>query len=363
VNVPPRIDVVIDNHNYDRYLRTAIDSALAQRGVGDVIVVDDGSTDDSPEIIRSYGGQVTAVFKENGGQASALNAGWAVSRSGVVIFLDADDVLLPDAVERVARAFAATPAAVKVQYRMMVIDGSGTPTGEVMPPAHVHLPTGDLRRSELTFPFDLPWMATSGNAFAADALRRIMPIPEQEFAASADWYLRHVVSLLGEVVSLSDICACYRVHDSNSYARAGTSIDIAKIRATVRFAAATQRHLMRVADEVGLAPAPRPILSVADLGNRLISKKLDPDAHPLADDRVSRLAVDGAIAAVRRFDVRWPKKLVFIGWFAATALAPRRACGRLAGIFLFPERRPRVSRLLGRLKDQRRAVQGSAAHE
>jgi glycosyltransferase involved in cell wall biosynthesis len=363
VNLPLRIDVVIDNHNYGRYLGAAIDSALAQRGVGDVIVVDDGSTDESPEIIRSYGERVTGVFKENGGQASALNAGWARSRSGVVIFLDADDVLLPHAVERVARAFAAKPEAVKVQYRMMVIDGSGRPTGEVMPPAHVQLPTGDLRRSELTFPFDLPWMATSGNAFAADALRRMMPIPEHEFAASADWYLRHVVSLLGEVVSLSDVCACYRVHGSNSYARAGTSLDMAKIRASVRFAAATQRHLLRVADEVGLEPAPRPILSVADLANRLISKKLDPDAHPLAHDRVARLAFDGAIAAVRRFDVRWPKKLVFIGWFAATALAPRRACGKLAAIFLFPERRPRVSRLLGRLAEPRRTARGSAAHE
>jgi glycosyltransferase involved in cell wall biosynthesis len=363
VNVPLRIDVVIDNHNYGRYLGAAIDSALAQRGVGDVIVVDDGSTDESPEIIRSYGERVTGVFKENGGQASAINAGWERSRSGVVIFLDADDVLLPHAVERVARAFAATPKAVKVQFRMLVIDGSGTPTGEVMPPPHVHLPTGDLRRSELTFPFDLPWMATSGNAFAADALRRIMPIPEEEFAASADWYLRHVVSLLGEVVSLSDVCACYRVHGSNSYARAGTSIDLAKIRASVRFAAATQFHLLRVADEVGLQRTPRPILSVADLGNRLISKKLDPDAHPLTNDRVAQLTVDGAIAAVRRFDVRWPKKLVFIGWFAATALAPRRACGRLAAIFLFPERRPRVSRLLGRLAEPCRTARGSAAHE
>jgi hypothetical protein len=205
-------------------------------------------------------------------------------------------------------------------------------------------------------------MATSGNAFAADALRRIMPIPEREFAASADWYLRHVVSLLGEVVSLSDVCAYYRVHGSNSYARAGTSLDIAKIRATVRYAAATRRHLMRVADEIGLEPDRRPVLSVADLGNRLISKKLDPAAHPLADDRVARLAFAGAVAAVRRFDVRWPKKLIFIGWFAATAVAPRRACEELAGIFLFPERRVRVDRLLGRLAGplSRRAGVGGA---
>jgi glycosyltransferase involved in cell wall biosynthesis len=325
-------------------------------------VVDDGSTDESCEVIRSYGDRVTAVFKENAGQASALNAGWAYSRSPLVIFLDADDVLLPRALERVARAFAANPKAVKVQYRMMVIDGSGRVTGELMPPAHVQLPSGDLRRSELTFPFDLPWMATSGNAFAADALRRIMPIPEQEFAASADWYLRHVVSLLGEVVSLSDVCAYYRVHGSNSYARAGTLLDVAKIRATVRYAAATRRHLTRVADEIGLEPDRRPILSVADLGNRLISKKLDPDAHPLAADRVARLAFDGAVAALRRFDVRWPKKLIFIGWFVATALAPRSACEELAGIFLFPERRARVNRLLGRLAEPA-SSRARAVHE
>ena len=67
-----------------------------------MIVVDDGSTDDSRAIIASYGAEVTAVFKPNGGQASALNAGLAASHGDVVVFLDADDVLLPAVLSAVA---------------------------------------------------------------------------------------------------------------------------------------------------------------------------------------------------------------------------------------------------------------------
>lgn len=350
MSFPVAVDIVIDNYNYGRFLGAAIDSALAQRhSPARVIVVDDGSTDHSRDVMMRYGDRITAVFKENGGQASAFNTGAAHCRGDVVIFLDADDLLLPDAAARAAAAFAAAPRAVKIQYRMAVIDEAGRRTGDLKPPGHVRLPTGDLRRSELTFPFDLPWMATSGNAFSAAALRRIMPIPEEEFASSADWYVQHLIALLGEVVSLKDVCACYRVHGSNRYEPPGAVLDLTHVRQSVRYAAVTRRHLRRLAGELGLPLPPGPILSVADLANRLISCKLEPRAHALPADRVSSLALGGAIAAVRRFDVRWPMKLAFIGWFAAMALAPRRAAQALAEVFLFPERRQRVSPLLARL--------------
>jgi glycosyltransferase involved in cell wall biosynthesis len=68
-------------------------SKSERRAYTEVIVVDDGSTDDSRRIISGYGDRVTPVFKENGGQASAFNAGFAASRGDVIIFLDADDYL------------------------------------------------------------------------------------------------------------------------------------------------------------------------------------------------------------------------------------------------------------------------------
>ena len=88
------VSIIINNYNYARFLRAAIDSALGQSYASiEVLVVDDGSTDQSRAIIDSYGDRVKSILKKNGGQASALNAGFAQCQGDIVIFLDADDVL------------------------------------------------------------------------------------------------------------------------------------------------------------------------------------------------------------------------------------------------------------------------------
>src|SRR5215213_900396 len=93
----PLVSVIIDNYNYGRFLREAIDSALGQTYPRvEVIVVDDGSTDDSRAVIAAYGDRVVPVLKENGGQASAFNAGFAASRGELICFLDADDTFMPE---------------------------------------------------------------------------------------------------------------------------------------------------------------------------------------------------------------------------------------------------------------------------
>ena len=95
----PLVSVIVNNYNYGHFLSEAIDSALAQTYTRtEVIVVDDGSTDDSSEIIAGYGDRIIPVLKENGGQASAFNAGFAKSRGDVICFLDADDYLFPQAI-------------------------------------------------------------------------------------------------------------------------------------------------------------------------------------------------------------------------------------------------------------------------
>jgi len=76
VNELITVSIIIDNYNYGRFLGEAIDSALAQTYPHvEVIVVDDGSTDNSREVIAKYGDRIIPVLKENGGQASAFNAG------------------------------------------------------------------------------------------------------------------------------------------------------------------------------------------------------------------------------------------------------------------------------------------------
>jgi len=94
------ISVIIPNYNGAKFLREAIDSALDQQGVElEVIVIDDGSIDDSREIIESYGDKIRTIFQHNQGACTARNAGLAIARGESVLFLDSDDLLYPDALQ------------------------------------------------------------------------------------------------------------------------------------------------------------------------------------------------------------------------------------------------------------------------
>jgi hypothetical protein len=343
------IDVVIDNYNYGRFLGDAIASARAQTHPAvNLIVVDDGSTDDSRQLLEGLDDGVTVVLKENGGQASALNAGLERCSGDVVVFLDADDLLKPEAAARIAAAFAGPEPPARVQFRMDVIDAAGEPTGELKPFAHLPMPSGDLRREELSYSFDLGWMPTSANAFRADVLQRICPIPEGDYRILADWYLVHLSTLLGRIVSIDEVCASYRVHGENNFEHESAELNLDRLRNNIRLARPTEESLARLADEVGLQRPPQ-IVSVADLGNRMISLKLEPDLHPIASDSLRGLLRKASRAVPRRHDVSPAMRAMFAGWFAAMALAPRRLARQLALLFLFPERRSSVNRLFGRL--------------
>src|SRR6185295_5604355 len=99
MNECPLVSIIVNNYNYGRFLGEAIQSALSQTYPNiEVIVVDDGSTDDSSEVIANFGGSIKTRFKQNGGQTSALNAGLRMSRGDIVCFLDADDALFPSAI-------------------------------------------------------------------------------------------------------------------------------------------------------------------------------------------------------------------------------------------------------------------------
>jgi glycosyltransferase involved in cell wall biosynthesis len=340
--------VIIDNYNYGRYLAEAIESALQQSYERtEVIVVDDGSTDNSRDVIASYGERIIPVLKENGGQASAFNAGLERSQGDIVIFLDADDVLLPGTVARAVEAFRTQPDAAKVQYRMEIIDGQGRRTGKLKPPDHLPLRSGDLRQDVLTFPDDLTWMATSGNAFSARVLSQVAPVPEEDFSILADRYLALLAPLLGPVLSLRDVGAYYRIHGSNHYDR--SVLSLTWVRETVGYCTAAHVHIKKYADrlELGEFPSdPLEVLSVAFLGHRLVSLKLDPEHHPIARDTKWSLFSRGVLAASRRFDVSILMKAVYVLWFAAMAVSPRPVARWLAEKFFFPDTRGPFNRFI-----------------
>lgn len=209
----PLVSIVVNNYNYARFLVTAIDSALAQTYTPlEVIVVDDGSTDDSRAVISRYEDRVRAVLQPNGGQGAAFNNGFRVSSGGIVIFLDADDVLLPTAAERAVGAFG--PGVTKVHWPLLEIDAEGVATGNIQP--RYPLASGDLRpRCVLEGPLSGDAPPTSGNAWSRELLERILPMPEAELRICSDSYLVMLAWLYGEVRTIEEPLALYRVHGAN----------------------------------------------------------------------------------------------------------------------------------------------------
>lgn len=94
--VSPRVSIVVPVYNAGPFLREAIDSMLAQTYTDlEIVISDDGSTDDSVEIARSYGDPVRVIEHENGGPSAARNRGIAAARGELIAFCDADDIQLP----------------------------------------------------------------------------------------------------------------------------------------------------------------------------------------------------------------------------------------------------------------------------
>jgi glycosyltransferase involved in cell wall biosynthesis len=120
------ISVIIPAYNYGRFLRDAVDSALAQTCPAfEVIVVDDGSTDDTPQILAGYGDRIVVIRQENLGTSAARNAGIAAARGEYVSFLDADDIWRPRKLECDAARFALDPTLGMVHCGAETFDNAG----------------------------------------------------------------------------------------------------------------------------------------------------------------------------------------------------------------------------------------------
>jgi glycosyltransferase involved in cell wall biosynthesis len=215
------VSIVINNFNYGRFLGDAIDSALTQTSPADeVIVVDDGSTDDSPDIIRIYGDAIRPVLKRNGGQTSAFNVGFAHTHCDIICFLDADDVLESTALFSIRTAFA-NPHVVKTHWPLAVIGSDGRRTGKMKPPHRLQQGALLSRLFEVG-PDDPSWVPTSGNAWRRAFLAEIFPLPEPERgagigSASADACMSMLAPLFGEVARIDEPQGRYRLHGSNDH--------------------------------------------------------------------------------------------------------------------------------------------------
>ena len=129
----PTVSVVIPAYNYARYLSMAIESALAQTHPPlEVIVVDDGSTDETPSVLAAHGDRIRAIRQPNGGAGAARNTGIAAARGDYLAFLDSDDLWRRDKLELQLARFARDPDLGLVHCGVETIDELGRTTGYLL---------------------------------------------------------------------------------------------------------------------------------------------------------------------------------------------------------------------------------------
>jgi len=184
---PPSISVCILNYNYGRYLAQAIDSALHQQPgtyrLAEVLVIDDGSTDDSLDVCATYGKRITTIAGTHRGFAATLTEAIQQARGDWIALLDADDWFTPTKLATVAHA--TRDNALLIQHWEHVVNADGSPL---------------LDRPH-------PGGNTSTLVVRRDAALDLLPVTNEVFF--------HVFDYLGRCVKLIDPLTHYRVHDSN----------------------------------------------------------------------------------------------------------------------------------------------------
>ncbi len=247
----PFVTVLIDTYNHAGFIAEAIESVLQQDFPSDsmeILVVNDGSTDGTTEVVRKFAPRVRLISKANGGQASAFNAGILEARGEIVAFLDGDDWWAAGKLGRVLTAFGddAHVGLVGHGFTEMHLDG-GQRTEMARERMQFRVTSVQTARQ---FRMVRGFLGTSRMAYRRELLGRIGAVPEV-LRFEADEYLFTAGALLEDVVILPESLTFYRLHDKNLFQF--TSGDAAAVRAKQKVLAALAVALEQTMWQRGVA--------------------------------------------------------------------------------------------------------------
>jgi hypothetical protein len=225
----PRVSVLIDTYNHEHFIEEAIVSVLEQDfpcGEMEILVVDDGSTDRTPEIVRKFEPRVRLLRKANGGQASAFNAGIPECHGEIIAFLDGDDWWSPLKLRTVAAQLAANPEVGAVGHGIREFFSDGQPSRSVVTEKTCRVHLNDPATARL-FTQLRAFLGTSRITIRRTLIEKILPFPEQ-LVIEADEWMFTLAPALAPVIVLDQPLVFYRLHGGNLYQFSNT--DEAKAR-------------------------------------------------------------------------------------------------------------------------------------
>ncbi len=251
----PFASVLIDTYNHERFIEQAIVSVLEQdfpASEREIIVVDDGSTDRTPEIVKKFEPQVRLLPKENGGQASAFNAGIPECKGEIIAFLDGDDWWAANKLSRVMQTFAAEPSLGIVGHGIVNVQRDGRERVETLREGF-RFQANTMEGARL-FRRRGAFLGTSRMTIRANLLRQIGSVPEA-IEIQADEYLFTLAAVLGTARILPEALTFYRLHETNSFQVAND--DPQKLRRKQKSLAVLARSLLQRLENLGIEPQVR----------------------------------------------------------------------------------------------------------
>lgn len=209
----PLVSVLVANYNYARYLPITIRSVQNQTYERwELIIVDDGSTDDSVAVIESAAEQdprIRCITQKNAGPGAATNAAFAACRGDVVCLLDADDTYLPQKVERVVSSFQAHSTCGIHQHRYILVDHDGRRRSSPLPKElNEERPLQSMLEGSRTV-----WCQCSSISFRKIVLDAFMPMePRRVFH---DMLIFHLALVRSKICNTPEFLSCFRIHGTN----------------------------------------------------------------------------------------------------------------------------------------------------
>lgn len=202
----PLVSIVTPAYNQADYLAATIDSILAQDYPNiEYLVLDDGSTDATPDVLARYAGIVRWERQANMGQSRTLNKGWAQACGKYLGYLSSDDLLLPTAISTLVDALEHRPDVVVAYCDFDLIDRDGKRTGMVRSPDYDH-----RRMTE-----ELVCPPGPGALFTSALFRRIGGWDEQlRSIPDFEYWLR--AGRVGPFLRIPQVLAQYRVHEAST---------------------------------------------------------------------------------------------------------------------------------------------------
>jgi glycosyltransferase involved in cell wall biosynthesis len=214
----PLVTALIDTYNHERFIEQAIVSVLEQnvpQSEMEVLVVDDGSTDGTPEIVKKFAPCVRHLYKSNGGQASAFNAAIPEARGEVVAFLDGDDWWAKEKLPIVLECLEKNPEIGSVGHGFYEVHDGEISSGTVIPQRTQRLQLHDRAGAEL-FRQLRPFLGTSKVTIRKRVLERVLPIPEA-LVIEADEYMFTLAAAVAGALVLNKPLFYYRFHSGNLF--------------------------------------------------------------------------------------------------------------------------------------------------